>query len=183
MPDIRDLLLCPTSPGGTLKLRHLIPCLLAASTLAACATAPLSPSEREAQQAETAKARDYFARKIQLTDDGGDRAGYTTIELKNTPTGYIVAYYGERKSSPVFTDEVTECIGKLSPSPTLDCTLFDGYHRWVGVTFTVVSEDTVVSDPRLIPLQSHIKIAKGGLLVETRHSPQSWRFAGKFVGD
>lgn len=167
-----------------MTLRPLIPSLFAAFTLASCAlTPPLTPEQLKVQAAETAQARDYFAHRINITDDGGDSPGYSVIELKSTPEGGdVIAYYDKGKARPLFTDKVTECVGKAGPFPTLDCKLYDGIHRWVGITYTVVSEDTVITDPRLIPMQSHIKVSKGGLMVEIRRSPQSWRLAGRFAG-
>ncbi|MEJ6817552.1 hypothetical protein PseuLF5_11105 [Pseudomonas sp. LF-5] len=155
-------------------------CLLASTLLAACAT-PLTPEQQEAQDAETAAARDYFSRKVELTDDGGDSAGYTTLELKNSIEGYVLAYYGADKMTPLYTEEVTKCVGKMGAFPSLDCELYNGVHRWAGFSYTVAPEDTVVKDPRLIPMQSRINVKKGDLIVMTRHSPQHWRFAGRFL--
>ncbi|MCU0075360.1 hypothetical protein N8H71_27530 [Pseudomonas koreensis] len=158
----------------------LILCLMASAMLASCAT-PLTPQELKAQEAETAAARDYFSRKVELTDDGGDSSGYTTLELKNTAEGYILAYYGKDKAAPLYTEQVTECVGKSGPFPSLDCKLYNGVHRWAGFSYTVAAEDTVVKDPRLIPMQSRINVKKGDIIVMTRHSPQHWRFAGRFA--
>jgi len=162
------------------KLSQLFFCLIATVTLASCAT-PLTPEQQKAQDAETAVARDYFTRKVELTDDGGDSAGYTTLELKNTADGYILAFYGSDKSKPLYTEQVTDCVGKTGPFPSLECKLYNGVNRWAGFSYTVAAEDTVVKDPRLIPLQSRINVKKGDLIVMTRHSPQHWRFAGRFA--
>ena len=139
-----------------MTLRPLIPSLFAAFTLASCALTPLlTPEQIKAQEAETATVRDCFAYRVNITDDGGDSPGYAVIELKSIPEGGdVIAYYDKGKARPLFTDQVTECVGKVGPFPTLDCKLYDGIHRWVRITYTVVSEDTVISDPRLISLQS-----------------------------
>ena len=163
-----------------MSLPKLFLCLLASAMLVACAT-PLTPEQQKAQDAETAAARDYFSRKVELTDDGGDSAGYTMLELKNSTEGYILAYYGADKTTPLYIEEVTKCVGNMGAFPSLDCELYDGVHRWAGFSYTVASEDTVVKDPRLIPMQSRINVKKGDLIVMTRHSPQHWRFAGRFV--
>jgi len=163
-------------------LRHLFLCLIASTLVVSCAT-PLTPEQQKAQDIETAKALDYFTRPVELTDDGGHSAGYTKLLFRRFGSGFILSYYSKEKIRPLYSERVTECVGRVDPSPTIDCKLYNGFNSRLGFTYTVASEDTIVTDPALIPLQHHINVKKGDLIVETRHSPQSWRFAGRFLGE
>jgi hypothetical protein len=161
-----------------MKLRRLIPFLLVSATLAACTT-PMTPAQRE----DSAKAQSYFTRKIQVADSGGARIDYTAVELRNTPAGYVVTYFGGPNLVPLRTERVSECSGETVPNLYLLCKLQTGDYLAASIGFIQESKDIVITDERLIKRRNSINIKKGELLILVHHPPSEDLFAGKIVGE
>ena len=158
---------------------NLITVTLMTLAITSCSLAPpLTPEQEKAQEIESAKAINYFSNKIVITDSGGKDIGFSAIKIERTYNGHMVRYYSSEKPEPLFEDKVIKCIGDAEINPNLNCELYNGVNRRVRLKVTQVSEDTVVKDPRLIPLQDKIILKKGTLLVETQWSPTYYQLAG-----